>query len=129
VKLSFNRHWVVVCALYFIASVLLTWPLFLNLKTYLFCAYGDSFGTVWGIWLRNNEQLLQTKDILLTVTFNKVVTSSQPICELIFDIPAVFVGEIAAYNIVVLLSFTLTSRSSPPKVFIKREETKALADA
>jgi len=52
--------------------------------------------------------------MLWTVPFNKIVTSSisQPIPELIFDIPAVFVGEIAAYNIVVLLSFALTSFTS-----------------
>ena len=52
--------------------------------------------------------------MLLVASFNKIGSASvsQPIYELIFDIPAVFVGEIAAYNIVVLLSFTLTSFTS-----------------
>jgi hypothetical protein len=112
-RLGLNRY-CVVCTLFFITSVLFTLPIFLNLKTYLLGGHGDSFGGVWDLWLRNNEQLLQTKDILLTAPFNKVDTSSisQPICGLIFDIPAVFVGEIAAYNIVVLLSFALTSFTS-----------------
>ncbi len=111
-KLSFSRHWVVVGTSYFIASIILTWPLFLKLKTHLFGAYGDSFGRVWDTWLKNNSQLLQTKDMLWAASFNRVdmsSISSIPIYDLIFDIPAMFVGEIAAYNIVVLLSFVLTS--------------------
>jgi hypothetical protein len=114
-RLCCSRNWVVVCCVvYFIVSVLFTWPLLLNLENFLFGAYGDSFGGIWGLWLRSNEQLLQTKDMLWTVLFNKIGTTliSQPIYELIFDIPAVFVGEIAAYNIVTLLSFTLTSFTS-----------------
>ena len=80
----------------------------------LFGAYGDSFGTLMSIWFRSNAQLLQISGPFLAAPFTKIAfsTASQPIYELILDIPGVFVGEITAYNIVVLLSFALTSFTS-----------------
>jgi hypothetical protein len=65
------------------------------------------------MWVRNNPQL-QTKDMLLAVPFNKAVISSGsiPVLRLIMDIPTAFFGEIVAHNIVILLSFSLTSFTS-----------------
>jgi len=96
---------------YFIFSTLLTWPLILNMRTTLFGDYGDTLGTIRAIWDYINSPVLQSTGQLLAAPFKMSYPplSIQPVYELLLEMPARFIGEIAAYNLLVVLSFTLTA--------------------
>ena len=99
---------------YFLISILFTWPLILNLRTTLFGDYGDTRGTIWTSWLKINKGLFQDGGPLIAYPFQSQYHPSinHPIGELIFNFPARFAGEIPWYNVVIILSFALTAFST-----------------
>ena len=92
-------------------SVIFTWPLLLNLKTSLFGDFGDTRGGIWWTWADIHGLRSAPVCDLLSAPFgmNMGFSPSQPVFESLLIFPGKLIGEIAAYNLYVLLSFPLTA--------------------
>lgn len=100
--------------MYFIASILLTWPLILQFDSVLFGDYGDTRGVVHWIWAKTNKLLETTTNHLIAAPFGIPVDNgfSTPVSEWIVIFLAGLTNEITAYNIYVLMAFPLTAIST-----------------
>lgn len=96
---------------YFLLTVLITWPLAFRLDSSLFGDYGDSRGTVWGIWAKISSLLDGAINHLVAAPFGVIADRgfSQPVTEWLYAILARLFSEIVAYNLYVLLAFPLTA--------------------
>lgn len=96
---------------YLMASVLLTWPLVLNLSSTLFGDYGDSRGGVWLLWCGLNGILDGPINQMVAAPFGVPANYgyNQPVVEWMQKLFAIFSNEIAAYNLVIVFAFPLTA--------------------
>lgn len=96
---------------YFMASVLLTWPLVFRLNSALFGDYGDSRGGVWWLWAKINGLLDTPINHLVAAPFGQLFDQgiSTPISEWLYIVLARLSNEIAAYDLYILLAFPLTA--------------------
>jgi hypothetical protein len=104
---SYSMWWAILL-LYLLNSVLITWPLAINLSSTLFGDYGDSRGTVWAAWTHIYGL---SASQLIAAPFGVPVDHgfSQPVSDWIFFTITKFSNEIAAYNLIVIFAFTLTA--------------------
>lgn len=108
----FDRGAVLVIAvIYFIFSILLTWPLVFQLKTSLFGDYGDARGEVWKLWAKVNGLYEGPTCNLIAAPFGIPTDSgfSQPFTDWIHLLLARMTDEVVAHNLVVLFAFPLTA--------------------
>ncbi len=96
---------------YFMASMLLTWPLLFNSSSLLFGDYGDTRGIVWWQWAKINGFLDAPINYLTAAPFGMSTERgfSAPFSEWLVILLTKASNEIAAYNFVVILSFPLTA--------------------
>ena len=104
------KHIVTVFTTYFTISAVLTFPIIFQMGSTVFGDFGDSRGGMWWIWAGINGHLNSSINALISAPFsipNAIVI--QPVYEAMFFVPAHYIGEIAAYNLVTLLSFPFTA--------------------
>lgn len=103
-------HLITVFAMYLIASIALTYPLIFQMRSMVFGDFGDSRGSIWSIWAHINTASIENIRTLISAPFGSTnVNQLQPVYDALFFVPAHAIGEIAAYNLIVLLSFPLTA--------------------
>lgn len=96
---------------YFVASILLTWPLIFNLDSTLFGDYGDSRGGVWYLWIKLNAMNDGPINHMVAAPFGIPTDSgySQPIMEWLLMLLAALSNEVISYNFAIILAFPLTA--------------------
>lgn len=99
---------------YFLAAILITWPLVFQLSSSLFGDYGDTRGVVWEIWAKANGLLNGPINHWIAAPFGVAADRgfSQPVTEWLCFILARLSNEIVAYNLCVLLAFPLTAMAT-----------------
>lgn len=95
-------------------SILLTYPLVFHLDTSLFGDFGDSRGGVWWLWAYINGHFSESINPMMVAPFGIPSASAirQPVTELLSLALAYCFGEIASYNLFILLAFPLTAVST-----------------
>jgi len=94
---------------YFLASILLTWPLVLHVQAWTFADYGDARGWAWNVWSSSHAGIDPASMLAAPFGIHAPQVIHQPIADGIADFAARFAGEIAAINLVVLLGFPVTA--------------------
>lgn len=109
---NISHHPVLLAILiYFLAAILITWPLAFHLNSSLFGDYGDTRGVVCEIWTKISGLHEAPINHLIAVPFGVIVDPgfSTPVSEWIYVILARLFNEVVAYNLYVLLAFPLTA--------------------
>jgi len=95
---------------YLLVSALLTWPLLFHMDSTLFRGYGDAYGDVWSIWINIPRPLgPHASRIAAPFELSSGPTTGQPVLEMLVISLAQGVGEVAGYNLFVILSLPLTA--------------------
>lgn len=105
-----NLNWVWVVLFYTFFAIVVTWPIVLHFDTSIYSIYGDSIGTLWGIWWTKyaliNLHHTPFSIELIAAPFSSTTSHPELDAFLVLPITAIF-NEIAAYNFLNLLGFVL----------------------
>lgn len=109
--LCFQHININIFAVYLLISILLTWPLIFNLDSTLLGGAGDTYGSIWGIWVDINGLRNSSFNNLIAAPFGQPILTliHQPVSEGILVCFAKATNEVTAVNLFIILSFPLTA--------------------
>jgi hypothetical protein len=109
-KINLNKIWPAI--VFLLASLIITWPVIVNIKNTIFGYAGDPFGSLWWLWWKKYA-LLNHLDSnftsLLSAPWGTMVSNfAVSISDwLALGLGIIFGSEVAGYNLVILINIFL----------------------
>lgn len=104
---------IIILLLFILISIIYTFPLILNIKSFLLGEPGDTYGVIWSMWQHKEHDRFNysysTYINEIASPFGYVRTSYHPVGDIIIFLFGDIFGEILGYSLLILFGFVLSA--------------------